>query len=59
MGAESIVHIIDDDEAVRDSLAFLLEAAGHSVRTYDSAVRFLEQTGHKEGDSMTWAPACR
>jgi two-component system response regulator FixJ len=40
---ETTVHIIDDDEAVRDSLAFLLEAADLSVRTYESAVAFLEQ----------------
>jgi two-component system response regulator FixJ len=36
------VHVIDDDDAVRDSLAFLLETADLSVRTYASAVEFLE-----------------
>jgi two-component system, LuxR family, response regulator FixJ len=40
---ETTVYIIDDDEAVRDSLAFLLEAAELTVRTYESAVQFLEQ----------------
>jgi two-component system response regulator FixJ len=39
---EGTVHVVDDDEAMRDSLAFLLEAAGHRVRTYPSAVDFLE-----------------
>jgi two-component system response regulator FixJ len=35
------VHLIDDDDAVRQSLAFLLGTAGLAVRTYDSAVAFL------------------
>ena len=39
----SVVHVIDDDEAMRASLAFLLEASGLTARTYDSALRFLEQ----------------
>uniref|UniRef100_UPI001F517B5C response regulator FixJ n=1 Tax=Tanticharoenia sakaeratensis TaxID=444053 RepID=UPI001F517B5C len=33
--------MIDDDEAVRESLAFLLLAAGHTARTYPSADAFL------------------
>ena len=36
------VHVIDDDDAVRDSLAFLLETSDLSVRTYASAVEFLD-----------------
>ena len=43
MTREPIVHVIDDDEAVRDSLAFLLETVDLKVKTYDSALRFLEQ----------------
>jgi len=39
--ADLIVHVIDDDDAVRASLAFLLKSAGHSSRTYESAVAFL------------------
>ena len=41
MPAEAIVHVIDDDEAVRDSLKFLLEAARLPVRTYESATAFM------------------
>lgn len=37
-----VVHVIDDDEAVRDSLAFLLDCADLPVRTYPSAVAFLD-----------------
>lgn len=39
---DSDVHVIDDDEAVRDSLAFVLESGGLSVRTYESALHFLQ-----------------
>lgn len=39
---KGIVHVIDDDEALRDSLAFLLRAAQIEVRTYASAVAFLD-----------------
>jgi len=38
---KSIVHVIDDDEAVRQALAFQLGSAGIEVRTYESAVAFL------------------
>jgi two-component system, LuxR family, response regulator FixJ len=39
---KSIVHVIDDDEAVRQALAFQLGSAGIEVRTYESAVAFLQ-----------------
>ena len=39
---KAIVHVIDDDAAVRDSLAFLLGTAGIDVQTYESAVAFLD-----------------
>jgi two-component system response regulator FixJ len=41
MAADAIVHVIDDDEAVRQSLEFLLRAAGVTTRTYESASAFL------------------
>jgi two-component system, LuxR family, response regulator FixJ len=37
----SIVHVIDDDEAARDSLAFMLGTAKIDVKTYESATAFL------------------
>jgi two-component system response regulator FixJ len=37
-----LVHVIDDDEAVRDSLGVLLESAGFAIQTYDSAAAFLD-----------------
>jgi two-component system response regulator FixJ len=36
-----VVHVIDDDADVRQSLAFLLSAAGLPVRVHDSATTFL------------------
>ena len=41
--AEAVVHIIDDDEAIRDSLTFLLESVAMTALTYDSAITFLTQ----------------
>ena len=35
------VAIVDDDDAVRDSLRFLLEVNGHRVETFASAAEFL------------------
>src|SRR5581483_10407495 len=36
------VYIIDDDEAMRDSLSFLLDSAGYSVTLFETATSFLE-----------------
>ena len=37
-----VVAVIDDDDAVRDSLGALLEAEGYNVDTYASGPAFLE-----------------
>lgn len=39
--ADTVVHIVDDEEAVRNSLAFLLSGAGFAVRVHESATAFL------------------
>lgn len=41
MREKPTVFVVDDDDAARDSLAVLLEAAGYSVETFDSARQFL------------------
>jgi two-component system response regulator FixJ len=41
MHSEPVVHVIDDDEAVRLSLALLLTSAGLRAETYDSPGAFL------------------
>ena len=40
--ARRVVHIIDDDEGLRESLAFLLRSAELEVRSFDSAKAFLD-----------------
>jgi two-component system response regulator FixJ len=42
MPGSSVVHVIDDEEALRESLAFLLGTARLAVRTYESATLFLD-----------------
>src|SRR5271169_5276634 len=39
---KGIVHVIDDDEAVRESLTFLLRTAQLEVQSYPSATAFLD-----------------
>lgn len=41
MSPKPPVHVIDDDEAMRDSLAFLLDVSGFDPVLYDSADAFL------------------
>lgn len=40
--ADTVVHIVDDEEVVRNSLAFLLSSAGFAVRVHESATAFLQ-----------------
>jgi two-component system response regulator FixJ len=49
MPVENHVHVIDDDEAMRDSLAFLLQSANVAVRTYESAAAFLDKLSEISG----------
>ena len=42
MPADPTVYVIDDDEAVRDSLEFLLTSADLEVRSFESASSFLD-----------------
>lgn len=39
----SVIHIVDDEEAVRNSLAFLLDIAGFATRTYPTAAALLSR----------------
>jgi two-component system, LuxR family, response regulator FixJ len=42
MASDAVVHLIDDDEGVRQSVAFLLTTMGFAARVYPSAVAFLD-----------------
>jgi two-component system response regulator FixJ len=42
LASSDVVHVIDDDADVRQSLAFLLSTVGLAVRVHDSATSFLK-----------------
>jgi two-component system, LuxR family, response regulator FixJ len=42
MRGDHHIYVVDDDDAVRDSLSALLVAIGHSVRTFGLAKEFLD-----------------
>ncbi|MBR0733282.1 response regulator transcription factor FixJ [Bradyrhizobium barranii subsp. barranii] len=42
MTTKGIIYVIDDDEAMRDSLNFLLESSGYKVVLFDAAQGFLD-----------------
>lgn len=48
MPAERVVHVIDDDDSAREALEFLIDCAGMKVRSYESAVGFLEGVADME-----------
>jgi two-component system response regulator FixJ len=45
MNDKTVIHVIDDDAAMRDSLAFLLDVNGFAPQVYESADAFLKGTG--------------
>jgi two-component system, LuxR family, response regulator FixJ len=49
MPSDQTVYVIDDDDAARDSLAFLFRTADVSVRTYASATEFLAAAAALKG----------
>src|SRR4051795_8754229 len=46
------IHIVDDDEAERESLAALVEAAGLSAKAYASAIELLTSPGGLAADCL-------
>lgn len=53
MPAEAMVHVIDDDDAARESLAFLLRTASIPARAYASAEQFLDALPVEAGCVVT------
>lgn len=39
------IYVVDDDEAIRRSLGFMLKISGFSVRSFESGFSFLKQVG--------------
>ncbi|MBD3753798.1 response regulator FixJ [Brevundimonas sp.] len=48
MANEPVVHVVDDDAGIRDSLAFLLDTADFISRTYESAAALLARADRLE-----------
>ena len=42
MNDQTTVYIVDDDQAILNSLRWLLESVGHNVETFSSSASFLE-----------------
>jgi hypothetical protein len=40
MNADRVVHLVDDEEAIRKSAGFVLSRAGYKVHPYGSGVEF-------------------
>ncbi|WP_298105974.1 response regulator FixJ [Bradyrhizobium sp.] len=51
MADKTVIHVIDDDAAMRDSLAFLLDVNGFQAEVFESANTFIAK-------AMNNAPAC-
>lgn len=48
MGSDAVVHVVDDDLAVRRSLAFLFASDGVPVRVHETASAFLDNVAQAE-----------
>ena len=48
MSETRLIHLVDDDEAVRHSASFMLRHAGFTVKTYADGVIFLESAQQAE-----------
>ena len=53
MSTDALVHIVDDDLAVRQALAFLLTTDGLAVRVHESASAFLAEVAEPTGCIVT------
>jgi FixJ family two-component response regulator len=49
---EDTVFVVEDDEAVRDSMRWLLEGNGYHVEAFESAEHFLERVDPKSGGCL-------
>lgn len=43
-----LVHLVDDDEAIRKSVGFMLKTSGFRVKSYESGMEFLKSAGELE-----------
>ncbi|MGE5063207.1 MAG: response regulator transcription factor [Myxococcales bacterium] len=45
---QRVVHLVDDDAAIRRSVGFMLKTSGHRVETYESGTELLKASTHLE-----------
>lgn len=48
MSERRLVHIVDDEDAIRRSASFMLRTAGFDTRTYQSGIEFLKEAKHAD-----------
>jgi two-component system response regulator FixJ len=48
MADKRLIHIVDDEEAIRRSAKFMLSTSGFAVETWESGVAFLKSVRHVE-----------
>jgi two-component system response regulator FixJ len=48
MSDRQLIHIVDDEDAIRRSASFLLKTSGYAVETWSSGVAFLREVRHVE-----------
>jgi two-component system response regulator FixJ len=48
MTGKRLIHIVDDEEAIRRSAGFMLKTSGFDVAAYESGVAFLKEVRHAE-----------
>jgi two-component system response regulator FixJ len=49
---DRVIHIVDDDDAVRRSAAFMLKHAGYRTECYESGVAFLEHARNAKNECV-------
>ena len=48
MTARKLIHIVDDEDAIRRSASFMLKTSGYAVETWSTGVAFLKAARHAE-----------
>jgi two-component system response regulator FixJ len=48
MTERKLIHIVDDEEAIRRSASFMLKTSGYAVETWSSGAAFLKEVRHAE-----------
>jgi FixJ family two-component response regulator len=59
MASDPTVFIVDDDQAVRDSLQWLIQSVGLHVVTFPDALSFLDQIDDTKPGASCSTCACR